>query len=103
VGTPSAVLAIEGDRVLVGDVLGLVSCYDLVTAQYLYTLNKKKDEADPMDALIGGGGIHSLFRKGNLIFAGMQDSVCRFQQKFSTDRHQHLVGRKAQPKAREGN
>lgn len=27
-----------------------------------------------MDALIGGGGVYSLFRKGNLIFAGMQDS-----------------------------
>lgn len=74
--TISAALPLEGDKILLGSVVGLVACYDLHSGEYLYTLNKQKDEADPMDALIGGGGVHCLFRKGNLIFAGMQDSMC---------------------------
>eukprot|EP01127_Copromyxa_protea_P015267 TRINITY_DN436_c0_g1_i1.p1 TRINITY_DN436_c0_g1~~TRINITY_DN436_c0_g1_i1.p1 ORF type:complete len:792 (+),score=115.46 TRINITY_DN436_c0_g1_i1:55-2430(+) len=72
--TPSASLVVEGDRILIGTVVGLVLCYDMAGG-FLYTLNKQKDEGNPMDALIGGGGIHSLLKKGNLIFGGMQDSI----------------------------
>lgn len=73
--TFSSVIGLDSDKVLAGNVLGQVSCYSMFTGQFLYTVNKLKDEGDPMDALIGGGGVHSLFRRGHLIFAGMQDSM----------------------------